>query len=70
MGVSHALQTIAHRVGSYKDKTIHMAKTKRSTSSTTTQTTQASSGWINKVASVHTVSVSRTARNQDIDPAP
>ena len=25
MGVEHALKTIAHRVGSYKDKNIHMA---------------------------------------------
>ena len=26
MGVEHALQTIAHRVGSYKDKNSHMAE--------------------------------------------
>jgi hypothetical protein len=25
MGVEHALKTIAHGVGSYKDKNIHMA---------------------------------------------
>jgi hypothetical protein len=25
MGVEHALKTIAHRVGSYKDKNTHMA---------------------------------------------
>jgi hypothetical protein len=25
MGVEHALKTIAHRVGSYKDKNSHMA---------------------------------------------
>ena len=26
MGLAHALKTIAHRVGSYKDKSVHMAE--------------------------------------------